>query len=389
MPKIKIQEIDNTGLSEKYVSNIVYIPGPSETTFKPTLCKLKSQLEATNLTPTSKSYKMAEMLLELGAYVLVEGIGDAESVTKVPEASWTALADKGMYDVRFITCGQYEDIDTNAIKCAAKRGDCIALINYPHDKDTDVATLREAIEYQITEDIDLKNAAIFAPYVTFDKTAKEVKAEDKLVPGAFAYLAAYTNSIKNNPDWFAAAGSKRGIIPGLVDVSKKYSTAECEILQGRGAAAEVDLGADGDNVGFAINPITEIKPFGTIVWGNRTLVKNAGISDGAGGQIGNLKATSFLNIRNMVSTIKKKLYEVSRKYTFEQNTDTLWLNFKAEIENLLDEIQAGNGILGYRFTKVPTNKKARLIAKLTIIPVEAVEDFDLTIELSDSLEVVE
>lgn len=294
-----------------------------------------------------------------------------------------------MYDVRFITCGQYEDIDTNAIKCAAKRGDCIALINYPHDKDTDVATLREAIEYQITEDIDLKNAAIFAPYVTFDKTAKEVKAEDKLVPGAFAYLAAYTNSIKNNPDWFAAAGSKRGIIPGLVDVSKKYSTAECEILQGRGAAAEVDLDANTDNVGFAINPITEIKPFGTIVWGNRTLVKNAGISDGAGGQIGNLKAASFLNIRNMVSTIKKKLYEVATKYTFEQNTDTLWLNFKAEIEKLLDEIQAGNGILGYRFTKVPTNKKARLIAKLTIIPVEAVEDFDLTVELSDSLEVVE
>lgn len=386
MPKIKIQEIDNTGLSEKYVSNIVYIPGPSAEAFDPTLCRLKSELEASGLTKTSKSYKMAEMLLELGAYVLVEGIADAASV---PETSWTALADKGMYDVRFITCGQYEYIDTKAIECAAKRGDCIALINYPHEKDEDVITLRQAIDNQITEDIDLKNAAIFAPYITFDKTAKEVKAEDKLVPGAFAYLAAYTNSIKNNPDWFAAAGSKRGIIPGLVDVSKKYSTAECEILQGRSATEEVDLDAANDNVGFAINPITEIKPFGTIVWGNRTLVKNEGISDGAGKQIGNLKATSFLNIRNMVSTIKKKLYEVATKYTFEQNTDTLWLNFKAEIEKLLDEIQAGNGILGYRFTKVPTNKKARLIAKLTIIPVEAVEDFDLTVELSDSLEVVE
>ena len=44
---------------------------------------------------------------------------------------------------------------------------------------------------------------------------------------------------------------------------------------------------------------------------------------------------------------------------------------------------------GYKLIKEATNKKGTLKAKIRIIPVEAVEDFDLTIELADSLEIVE
>jgi hypothetical protein len=83
------------------------------------------------------------------------------------------------------------------------------------------------------------------------------------------------------------------------------------------------------------------------------------------------------------------MYEASRKYTFEQNTETLWINFQSYITPLLDRMQSGNGILGYTFVKQKTDAKARLKAKLTIIPVEAVEDFDLHVELADSLNVSE
>ena len=52
-------------------------------------------------------------------------------------------------------------------------------------------------------------------------------------------------------------------------------------------------------------------------------------------------------------------------------------------------MQSGDGIYGYRFIKQSTSKKARLKARLKIVPVEAVEDFDLEVMLTDSLEVVE
>ena len=56
---------------------------------------------------------------------------------------------------------------------------------------------------------------------------------------------------------------------------------------------------------------------------------------------------------------------------------------------LLDEMKANQGIKGYQIIKLKTSKKALLVAKIKIVPIEAVEDFDLTVELADSIEVTE
>lgn len=102
-----------------------------------------------------------------------------------------------------------------------------------------------------------------------------------------------------------------------------------------------------------------------------------------------LTASSFLNIRNLCIDIKKTLYRAARRYTFEPNSDVLWINFKAAITPLLNKMTSDNGIRGYQIIKTPTNKKALLAARIVITPIEAVEDFDLTIELNDSIEVQE
>ena len=43
------------------------------------------------------------------------------------------------------------------------------------------------------------------------------------------------------------------------------------------------------------------------------------------------------------------------------------------------------GIEDYKITKVATSEKATLKATIRVIPIEAVEYFDLTVELADSL----
>ena len=87
--------------------------------------------------------------------------------------------------------------------------------------------------------------------------------------------------------------------------------------------------------------------------------------------------------------IVKTLYAAARKYTFEQNSNTLWLNFKHEIQPLLDRMVSGNGISSYTIEQIPTTKKARLSARISITPIEGVEDFELELYLEDSLEVIE
>ena len=47
-------------------------------------------------------------------------------------------------------------------------------------------------------------------------------------------------------------------------------------------------------------------------------------------------------------------------------------------------MKADQGIRDYKILKEATNQKATLKAKIRIIPIEAVEDFYLTVSLEDS-----
>lgn len=98
-----------------------------------------------------------------------------------------------------------------------------------------------------------------------------------------------------------------------------------------------------------------------------------------------LKFSHFLNIRQLCCTLKQVLYEATRKFTFEPNSDLLWINFVNAIKPTLEAMKADQGISGYKISRVATDKKALLVAKVRIVPIEAVEDFDLSIYLEDSL----
>lgn len=318
----------------------------------------------------------------------------AGSLANVDAQVWRNLQDRTLYDIRFLTAGAYPEAVSMAdmIECAAKRGDCVALVD--HTKELNDSSVTAIIEYfkqfgltTITknifgEDVTIKTAAFAAGFTPWFKTEEDtVDAESLEVPASFGYLFAYARMVQENPSWYACAGSFRGNIPELKEVLKEYTNAEVERLQARAEEAEVELDGFNDNVGVAINPIALVEPFGHILWGNRTLVKNERGSDTQG----ILTATSFLNIRNLVSLINKKAYDAARKYTFEQNNNVLWVNFKSEIIPLLDKMQTGNGILGYKIEKVETNKRARLGAKIRIIPIEGVEDFEIEIDLQNSI----
>lgn len=49
-------------------------------------------------------------------------------------------------------------------------------------------------------------------------------------------------------------------------------------------------------------------------------------------------------------------------------------------------MKGDQGIAGYRISKVETTEKAVLKAIIRIVPIEAVEDFDISIYLEDNVE---
>ena len=313
-----------------------------------------------------------------------------EGSIAIDSSDWKVLEDKSLYNVRFLTTGAYAcSSSSDMVACAANRGDCIALIDHANPTgEYDVDEIRNEIGSYITGvDSEASDPASFA--AAFTPWIKTNFTGDEYVPASFGYLLAYARSIKSNPLWKAVAGVQRGVIPELTDVSYKLSNAECEVLQARATTDEVGLDDAGDNIGFAINPICLRRYSGFngganyVINGNRTLHVNKSIETNV---YGDLIATSFLNVRALITEISKTLYDASVAFTFEQNNDILWINFKSMITPLLNKMQSSEGIEGYRLDRVITDKKARLCARLVIVPIEAVEDFEISIYLENSLD---
>lgn len=424
MPKIQIKEFDKTGVVQRAnVSNIVYLPLATKEAVKllnernksTTLCtsvkeldkQLKVNKSANSEDPWTGSvidgtnkkavvgYNIARTLINAGFQVLIEGIvpAGASNDIAITKESIAALKDKSLFDIRFLTAGMFntkENLGAIA-EIAAARQDCIALISLDEDPDKEdfdytVKTVRTAFKAAAAGEAG-KYAAGFTPwYETNDASLiKDVKLETGkkvYIPASFGYLFAYANMLANNiAEWKAVAGPQRGIIPGLADVCYDYTSADIEMLQARAEDNEVNLDDAKDNVGVAINPICYVRPSGYLIYGNRTLKDNESAKK--------TTAQSFLNIRNGVNAIKKTLYNASRAYVFEQNTDVLFIKFKNYVTPILERMKTGDGLIGYNFVKVATDAKARLRARLTLIPVDAVEDFEIDVYLVDDLTVSE
>lgn len=200
-----------------------------------------------------------------------------------------------------------------------------------------------------------------------------------------AYILAFLNNLNNGyAAWQAVAGATRGAIPGDYVVDGYLKESEIDNMQLR-------LYVD-DATSIAINPIVNMNPWGMRIWGNRTCLPNRNVM-GEGDQPSKasdqLVASSFANVRILICDIKKALYKAARSCQFEQNSDVLWVNFTSQVNTLLEQMKQGYGIAAYKWIREESTERAKLKATLKVVPLEAVEDFDLSIELADSLEVAE
>lgn len=435
MPKTTIKEIDLTsGGSLNATSNIVYVPGLAEKTPKEgyefgkprlyttlrdfqddfgTKVPIIKQMTADGLPAfdLGKAYDpgfiYATELLRLGMPVLFDcliGSTDANAKITAGDMNTTftkikaalkirlkdeALRDKGLYNIKFISTGGYADGDINRliVELVEARGDCCAIQDLQKNINFDIikAALngninKAAADMKLTlgATTDGKLTTAFTPWGSYKVPCiqnyvketsssangkKDYYKDEVELPASFAYLMAaakcFATGVNN---WSAIAGASRGTIPYLQHLNEHYTEEQINnILQTR------------DRV--AINPIATINPFGDIIWGNRTLFNNA--------VNGNLTASSFLNIRNLISDVKKTVFKAARQLTFEQNSAILWVKFKSLIKPTLDQMVTGAGLSGYELIKNVTKEKARLVATVRLFAIEAVEDFDITIELAD------
>lgn len=339
-----------------------------------------------------------------------EMLAEVNSLFTSGSEYYNDLLDKGEFSIKYVTSGSYPSFGykvsstdpkyTDAsityfakmANVAYTRGDCVALID-PADCTSTDANRNLAVEQMINPDniyeaaetlcggmANAEYASLFVPWIMYTNQASYMlkngsntvvlpQLDSVIMPPSFAYLVTLAKSIRMNSNWLAVAGVARGQVPyiGGLYTTKRLSNTLANFYQPR-------------NGKTSINAITDIKPYGLTIWGNRTMKNN--LVTAMGGEDG-LTATSFLNIRNMVSDVKKTAYVAAKTLMFEQNSDILWINFLSRVTPFLDELMYGQGLSDYKVIQNQTKEKAKLSATIKLYPLYAVEDFDITIELSD------
>ncbi len=315
---------------------------------------------------------------------------------------FNALYDTGTYRIKYITTGGYPIFEFNFVPQSednnsatvvehlisiagstnfeesglsiSGRGDCILLIdhtNYPGRALYGDGSVFEVLNDFSTSPLRTSQtlssfAAMFTPWCEFGLENIDGVTSAEL-PASFAYLYALAKSLKTNNSWIAIANSRRGKVYNLIDVLTE------DVLTNR-IANYYQKDAE-TATGFSINAITEIYPYGQVIWGNRTL-QYATDSD-------HVTAMGYLNLRNLVCDVKKQCYQAARRYMFEQNSDILWINFKSFITPLLDKMKTSYGLSDYTIKKGTKSGKTKLYAEITLYPIYAVETIDVTISIQD------
>ena len=344
--------------------------------------------------------KIAYELLKAGYTVFYRVLDSDSGKTALEQLSdadfWAPLKDKATYRIRYLTTGGCYDYSVYKLMAdvvnfnnkttladadtllpgSSGRGDCIALFDIDESKLSPSYATPKELATAFGDQAKLieanKNCAIFAPRVVYVEDEDEVYgANDIALPCSLHFLLCAAKAQENYAEWYAAAGYTRGIANKTI----KYTTYNFGDLVINTLAPREPNSYIGDN-GKALNLILNERG-SYYLWGNRTaasLDKNG------------LKFSHFLNIRQLCTTLKQVIWEASRRFTFDPNSDVLWINFVNAVRPTLERMKGDQGIAGYRISKVETTEKAVLKAIIRIVPIEAVEDFDISIYLEDNVE---
>lgn len=271
---------------------------------------------------------------------------------------------------------------------AAKRGDCIALIDHTNNKNralygnTSVFGCLVGDESGSLSNYVLNNTAygsIYTPWAKYTlnetyylENGNQVQSP-YLLPASFDYLCCIAEEISRGELWAAVAGVNRGINNNLItlNTSKPLTSAIADYYQAPYNDAKNQV---------SINAITNINPYGLAIWGNRTLFRSTKKS---------LMASSFMNIRSTICDIKKYLTRYAKECMFEQNTDILFGKFSSKVASILDDMQTSSVLAGYTMVRNKDADPTKVSCTLTVYPTYAIESFDIYINISDQEVIVD
>ena len=211
---------------------------------------------------------------------------------------------------------------TTAVNNTQNRGDSI----YVYDTVQFGASLNSVVSQASARDSSY--AATYWPWV---RTIDPDSGNFVWVPASTMIGGVYAFTDASSEPWFAPAGINRGGLSTVITAERKLSQGNRDTLyQGN------------------VNPIATFPGQGVVVYGQKTLQKQA-------------SALDRVNVRRLLIALKSYIGQVAQNLVFEQNTAATRNAFLSQVNPYLETVQQRQGLYAYRVVMDDSNNTPDVI----------------------------
>jgi len=211
---------------------------------------------------------------------------------------------------------------TTALNNTQMRGDSIYII--------DPVVYASAITAVNTQ-ANSRNSSYGAMYWPWLQTIDPDLGDQVWVPASAMIPGVYAFNDNASEPWFAPAGINRGGLTTVIRPERKLSQANRDTLYSN-----------------KVNPIASFPGVGTVVYGQKTLQRQA-------------SALDRVNVRRLLIALKSYISQVAQNLVFEQNTAATRNNFLAQVNPYLESVVQRQGLYAFKVVMDDSNNTPDVI----------------------------
>jgi uncharacterized protein len=217
---------------------------------------------------------------------------------------------------------------TTAINNTQGRGDSIYVL--------DPITYAASISATTTQAAS-RNTSYAAMYWPWLQTIDPDSGQNVWVPASTMIGGVYAYNDSVSEPWFAPAGINRGGLGNVIRPERKLTQSNRDSLYENN-----------------VNPIASFPGTGTVVYGQKTLQRQA-------------SALDRVNVRRLLISLKGYIGQVAQNLVFEQNTAATRNNFLSAVNPYLESVQQRQGLYAFKVVMDDSNNTPDVIDRNQLV----------------------
>ena len=239
---------------------------------------------------------------------------------------------------------QHPSVVSTIISNTQDRGDNLYVLDLIDYNGTVASTITQA---------QMRNTSYAASYWPWVRIVDPATGRQVWVPASTVIPGVYAFNDKVSAPWFAPAGINRGGLSTVLQAQFKLTQANKDSLYSNN-----------------INPLATLPRNGVVVFGQKTLQKQA-------------SALDRVNVRRLMIEMKNYIRQIADTVVFEQNTIATRNSFVARVTPFLEGIQQKQGLYAYKIIMDESNNgpavidQNQLVGQIYIQPTRTAEFISL------------